>query len=186
MTGINLAKSNLSFFEKYKDIKKCIFISYKRENRAEALNIGEYIMENNIDIYLDVFDDKLQVAANDDNHELITSCLEKGLSKSTHLLSIISEKTRDSWWVPYEIGYSKCKKSKTNVATILLKDFNDQDIPSYLRVARIIYGKYDFHRYLQEVLSDYPELYNKYSSHTQENEMYSDEKNLLGNILKEK
>lgn len=118
MTGINLAKkSHLTFENRYKEKDKCIFISYKKEDINEAVKIGDFIMENNLNIYLDIFDHDLQDAAKEENHELITQHLENGISKSTHLLSIISEKTKSSWWVPFEIGYSK--GCQLNIATIL-------------------------------------------------------------------
>ncbi|MBM7554810.1 toll/interleukin-1 receptor domain-containing protein [Thalassobacillus pellis] len=180
MTGINFAnKSHFAFGNKYKEKDKCIFISYKKEDVNEAVKIGDFIMENDIDIYLDIFDHDLKNAAKDENHELITKHLEDGISKSTHLLSIISEKTRSSWWVPYEIGYSK--GSKINIASLLLKDFDDTNIPSYLKISRIIYDKRGFEQYLNEALVDYYCLFEKYSN---ENNSFISNVNKLKDILK--
>ena len=52
------------------------------------------------------------------------------------MLCIVSEKTKHSWWVPYEIGFGK--SSNKDIASLLLKDFNLDGIPSYLYISEII------------------------------------------------
>ena len=60
--------------------------------------------------------------------------INDGLSVSTHLLCLISEKTRLSWWVPYEIGIASSKKMP--IASLKLKSIDD--VPSFLKTETVL------------------------------------------------
>ena len=86
-------------------IAKCVFISHKKEDAAAAESIGKYLTDVvGVNIYLDSKDLVLQEAVSTDNDKKIVESIKRGLACSTHLLCVTSEKTRLSWWVPYEIG----------------------------------------------------------------------------------
>jgi TIR domain len=148
MTGKNLAKT-WSFYQASKRSDLCVFLSHKREDKQAAIKIGEYIMDAGIDIYLDIYDERLQLASDTSDHEAITKCLENGIENSTHILCIVSDKTKNSWWVPYEIGFAK--KSNIHIASLLLKDMDLSEIPSYLYVSQIIKGTNSLNDYLQSI-----------------------------------
>lgn len=65
---------------------------------------------------------------------IITKSIELGILLSTNLMTIISEKTKDSWWVPYEVGFVKSKE--INLSTLKLKDVIY--IPSLLQITNIL------------------------------------------------
>ncbi|MEH7388068.1 TIR domain-containing protein [Bacillus sp. JJ1521] len=149
--GRNLANPNITAQERliksyaYKEGREaCVFISHVSDNKSAAIAIGEYIRKSGIDIYLDIYDDDLQrgVVGGDDNS--ITRSIEKGIDNSTELLCIVSETTKRSWWVPYEIGYGK--KAANSISTLLLKDV--KDIPSYLKISNLIKGIKGLNEYL--------------------------------------
>jgi hypothetical protein len=149
--GRNIANPALSKQEKllksysYKEGREtCVFISHISENKNAAIAIGEYIRKAGFDIYLDIYDENLQegVARGDD--EAITKSIEIGVENSTDILCIVSESTKRSWWVPYEIGYGK--KCSSSISTILLKDV--KDIPSYLKISNVIRGIKSLNEYL--------------------------------------
>src|SRR5436190_2031603 len=84
-----------------------IFLSHIRGDREMVKKYGEYIKERGIDIYLDVYDKELQKAEADGNHGKVTEFIEAGIRTCTDVMIFLSNATRTSWWVPYEIGYAK-------------------------------------------------------------------------------
>ncbi len=138
--------------ESYGATENCIFISHKADDKEKAVEIGDYIMKYaNIDVYLDIYDEGLQGAVKNGNDKEVVRHLEQGISKSSHILCLISEKTQTSWWVPYEIGYAK--KAGKGIASLKLK--NIDDIPSYLKIEKFIMGTKSLNQYLNSVKTIY-------------------------------
>lgn len=75
-----------------------VFISYRHTDRTQAMAINLRLTQANIKTYLDVLDAESQ--STDD----ITSVITRNITECTHLLAVVSEKTAQSWWVPFEIG----------------------------------------------------------------------------------
>ena len=122
----------------------CVFISHKREDKEVALEIGQFLMDVvGVHIYLDVMDESLQKATQVENDRLIVESVKKGLMYSTHLLCLISDKTRLSWWVPYEIGIAD--NENLNISTLKLN--TTDDIPSFLKIHPYFYRSEDFIKY---------------------------------------
>jgi hypothetical protein len=77
-----------------------IFISHKKEDSSKALEISKYIETNyGYTTYVDELDHEI------DPNNVVERIVSK-LKKSTHLLVVFSEKTKDSMWVPFELGIS--------------------------------------------------------------------------------
>ena len=66
---------------------------------------------------------------------------------SSDLLCLISDKTRLSWWVPYEIGFAD--KQEIDIAVLKLKDV--EDIPSYLKAKKVLFNIGDFLQYISKL-----------------------------------
>ena len=145
MSHYNLAlesKLHRNLFQQKKE--HCIFISHKREDKKAAIDIGKYLTETvGVHIYLDILDEKLQKATQIENDKLIVESIKEGLECSTHLLCLVSDKTRLSWWVPYEIGIADIKK--LNIASLKLN--TTDDIPSFLKIQPAFYNVDEFVRY---------------------------------------
>lgn len=75
-----------------------VFISYRHTDRVQAMAINARLKLANIKTYLDVLDTESQQT--DD----ITAVITRNITECTHLLAVVSEKTAQSWWVPFEIG----------------------------------------------------------------------------------
>lgn len=125
----------------------CIFLSHKGNDKQAVKEIGEYIKNAGINIYLDVEDAGLQNAVKMGLDVEIVKYIELGLKNSTHLMAVVSDVTKNSWWVPYEIGYAK--KNKNELSTLKLKDVTD--LPSFLKITEIIADIYDLNSYLKKV-----------------------------------
>lgn len=128
--------------------ENCVFISYKKEDAQAAQAIGNFLINAvGIDIYLDTNDFELEEAVSEENDQKIVNSIRKGLSHSTHLLCLISDKTRLSWWVPYEIGVAET--NGLDIASLKLK--NIDDFPSYLKIRKTLYNTDQFLRYVSEI-----------------------------------
>lgn len=143
--GVNRAEILHERFEKSgSELNRCIFLSHASKDKIAVKRIGEYIKRAGIDIYLDENDADLQRASLLGDHDAVTSCIEKGIHNSTDIFCIVSEDTKGSWWVPYEVGYGK--KAEVDLYTFLLKDVSH--IPSYLEICNTIKDIYDLNRAL--------------------------------------
>lgn len=153
--AINRAKpqyrryERVQMFSKVKDSSEyCIFISHKSSDLGAAREIGDYIINNaKIDIYLDDNDKGLVDAVSREDDKMIVKYIEKALDRSTHLLCLISDQTRTSWWVPYEIGIAKANFK--NIASLKLK--NITDVPSFLKIEAVLMGIKSLNEYLRKI-----------------------------------
>lgn len=129
--------------------KPCIFISHKLEDKTAAIAVANYLMkEGDLDVFIDVNDKDLQAATARKDPDGVTRYIEKGISKSTHMLCLVSDKTKTSWWVPYELGYAK--RAEVKIATLKLK--GSYELPDYLKVCPIwIIGIKSLNKYIAGV-----------------------------------
>lgn len=127
---MNKADTSLGFIREVKEDKICVFISHKKEDQHIAVELGNFLTEQlGVDIYLDVFDPELKEAVSVENDAKIVASITSGLKLSQILLCVISDKTRLSWWVPYEIGMAD--NAGIKIASIKTKDIDD--FPSFLK-----------------------------------------------------
>ena len=77
-----------------------VFISHKQEDHRIASAIAERLVSRHrIQIYLDTIDPDTSKAGDD-----LGEYIRQRLSECTDLMAVVSEKTKMSWWVPWEIG----------------------------------------------------------------------------------
>ena len=126
--------------------KPCVFLSHKSEDKAAVKKIAEYLSAADVDYYLDIDDPELQHAVTTRNHKAITEFIDLGINNSTHLLTVVSEKTKSSWWVPYEVGGARAKGK--DLSTLQLKNV---DIPSYLHITRVLKGTKSLNEFIKTV-----------------------------------
>jgi hypothetical protein len=163
MAGVNRAlnsvSKNFSLYESAESrnkIRKCVFISHKYEDKVAARRIGKFIMNDlDLDIYLDENDEDLQKAIENEDDKSITLAINKGIEESTHLLCVISDSTKFSWWVPYEIEYAK--KHGTDIATLRLK--GTPKIPSFLTIENSLNNFRELSDYYKKFTSSYKLLF---------------------------
>lgn len=76
-----------------------VFISHKKEDSQVAVFIQNILKNLYVDAYLDVLEGNLLLKGED-----LTNHIKDRLSDCTDLLVILSINTKESWWVPFEIG----------------------------------------------------------------------------------
>ncbi|OMF85926.1 hypothetical protein BK146_28320 [Paenibacillus sp. FSL R7-0333] len=125
----------------------CIFLSHISVDKTAATKIGDYIQDAGFNIYLDINDEDLQRAVANNDAARVTTAIEKGVSNSSHMMCIVSEATKNSWWVPYEVGYGK--KSNKELSTLALR--NVTSLPDYLKITYKIEGVIGLNKYLNSI-----------------------------------
>lgn len=143
-----ITRYGYGLFEDTSSKKKCVFISHKSEDKIAAKYVGDLLKDAGVDIYLDLNDEALQQATRENNAAKIVEYIEKALVASTNILVLVTDNTKDSWWVPYEIGYAK--NGKKGIASLLLK--KTDNFPDYLEIERKMKGFEDLKTYLKDLV----------------------------------
>lgn len=145
MAGTNRAAH--TFGSSKSTAKHCVFLSHARLDVSAAESIGNEFLKYGIDTYLDKNDRILQDAVKKEDAEKVTLQIQDGIEKSTHILCILSDKTKKSWWVPYEIGYGK--KSQKPLSILSLIDVHT--LPAYLQVIPNIGGISQLEQFIRKL-----------------------------------
>ncbi|WP_026882221.1 TIR domain-containing protein [Clostridium akagii] len=82
-----------------------VFISHKKEDELVALDVFLNLKELKVDAYLDLIDSGIEFKG-----ELLTEHIKRKLNECTDILVVLTEKTKLSWWVPFEIGMASQKE----------------------------------------------------------------------------
>jgi hypothetical protein len=98
-----------------------IFISHKNNDSTVAIKIQQAFKEFGVDGYLDSLD------AFSGDGEKLTAHIKEQLNKCSDIIVVMSETTKSSWWVPFEIGMSAQVDMPT--ATFLTSSVS---LPDYL------------------------------------------------------
>ena len=125
-----------------------VFISHKKEDELRALWVKRTLDENGVSSYLDVLDNEI---ANDG--KALTEHIKKNLNSCTDVIVVMTESTKKSWWVPFEIGMSAQKDMPT--ASFLSSDV---ELPDYLSYWPRLKNSDDIATYV-DVRQSYEESY---------------------------
>lgn len=114
-----------------------VFISHQKTDSSLAERVAHRIKYNGFDTYLDTLDDALVR----DGPELANHLLRK-LATCDQLIAVVSTETRNSWWVPWEIGVGSEKGLR--MATY---SYDFIDLPSYLKTWPALHSEQDIDTY---------------------------------------
>lgn len=101
-----------------------VFISHKKEDKELALLVKSALDRKQISSYLDVLDNTI---INDG--KALTEHIKVNLNSCTDVIVVMTESTKFSWWVPFEIGMLAQKNMPT--ASFLSSDVKLPDYLSY-------------------------------------------------------
>lgn len=99
-----------------------VFISHKKEDSNLALQLKKAFDNFGVSAYLDVLDNSINFGG-----KHLTDHIKNQLNQCTDIIVVMSEKTIQSWWVPFEIGMAAQKDMPT--ATFLSSNVC---LPDYL------------------------------------------------------
>lgn len=119
-----------------------VFISHKLEDAQQAKAIADRLRNvHQIDSYLDVLDPVIGKTG-----EELARYVRDKLATCTQLLAVVTAATKESWWVPWEIGVASEKDYPlaTYGGTTALPDFlkkwpvlkSEQHLDAYARVSQ--------------------------------------------------
>jgi len=99
-----------------------VFISHKNTDSLIADRVARRVRANGLETYLDIIDDALLKDGPD-----LADVLLKRMSECQQLIAVVSTSTKDSWWVPWEIGVGSEKGFR-------MASFSESyvSLPSYL------------------------------------------------------
>lgn len=98
-----------------------VFISHKKEDSCTANKIANELKALNVPFYLDILD-----YAETRSGKELTDHIKRNLNDCTDIIVVISEFTRYSQWVPFEVGMSAQNDMPTATflqENVLLPDF---------------------------------------------------------------
>ena len=169
LKGFNKAQLNENIeWTRYSNInsnvknRPCVFLSHKREDKQACREIAKYLKKAEIDYYLDEEDNILQSASVVNDPYIITESIKKGIRTSTHMLCVISEKTFQSNWVPFEVGYGHAaiidkamalghRDQKIKLSILTLKEISERLLPDFMKVGYQIRGTKSLNKYISDL-----------------------------------
>lgn len=119
-----------------------VFISHKKEDEGYALIIKYAFDVLHVDAYLDVLDTSIS-----EGGKALTDHIKDQLNGCTDIIVVMSEATKHSWWVPFEIGMAAQKDMPTATyltSSVVLPDYltywprlrSVSDVTTYVSVRR--------------------------------------------------
>lgn len=99
-----------------------IFISHKNEDSLIAKQLDSKFKLHGINTYLDVIDEQIS-----NNGKALTEHIKNAMSECSDIIVVMSEKTKNSQWVPFEVGMSAQRDMPT--VTFLVENV---ELPEFL------------------------------------------------------
>ena len=116
-----------------------VFISHKDSDSVLAEKVDGRIRRNGLETYLDIIDDALYK----DGPDLADHLLGR-MGECQQLVAVVSFSTKDSWWVPWEIGVGSEKGFR-------MASFSESyiELPSYLEKWPTLHSDRDIDLYCE-------------------------------------
>ena len=130
-----------------------IFISHKQEDALAANQIASELRAIHVDYYLDLLDPSLTQSGRE-----LTNHIRNNLNNCTDIIVVMSEITRYSQWVPFEVGMAAQIDMPT---ATFLKDY--VSLPDFLQYWPRLKKPADIQKYVS-VRNDIDQEYRAYRS----------------------
>jgi len=124
-----------------------VFISHYSKDTELAEAYAKDLKNLGFHIYFDIYDPIVNGVADRPAH------IKAEIEISTDLLVIITNNTKDSWWVPFEIGLSTSADNR-----IVSINHGNQSLPSFIRKWPVIDTDEQYNIYLKELTKNRDQL----------------------------
>lgn len=117
-----------------------VFISHRSLDKPVAAAIAQLFEGIGVHYWFDRDDEDTQSASalGLQGDQALVRAIDRGIRHSTHILGILSESTRFSWWVPYEIG---CARATGIPASFLVLNSLQKDpLPGFIRLCSLYWS----------------------------------------------
>lgn len=135
-----------------------VFISHKQEDSYTANKIANELKAINVPYYLDILDHSITR-----NGKELTDHIKRKLNDCTDIIVVMSESTRYSQWVPFEVGMSAQNDMPT--ATFLQENVS---LPDFLVYWPRLKQPSDIRKYIEARIEVQHEYASKYLLETLE------------------
>ena len=122
------------------------FISHKKEDTNKAIEIAHALHNFNVDYYLDAFDSTIS-----SNPKKLTDHIKNEMEKCSDIIVVISEKTKKSAWVYFEVGIAAHAQKATSTYMI-----DDTQLPEFLEYWPTLKNSNDLRAYISIKMEMYP------------------------------
>ena len=139
-----------------------VFISHKNVDSDLAISIQKAFEKYRISTYLDVLDSTLTGGGKN-----LTDHIKDNLNLCTDIIVVMSENTKKSWWVPFEVGMSAQVDMPT--ASFLKSEV---ELPDYLSYWPRLRTVADIDKYVTVRRQTEQIIINEYGSATFERRRY--------------
>lgn len=135
-----------------------VFISHKQEDSYTANKIANELKAINVPYYLDILDHSVTRSGKE-----LTDHIKRNLNDCTDIIVVMSESTRYSQWVPFEVGMSAQNDMPT--ATFLQENVS---LPDFLVYWPRLKQPSDIRKYIEARIEVQHEYASKYLLETLE------------------
>jgi hypothetical protein len=113
-----------------------VFISHRRTDKPLAEAVAAVLGAQGVHYWFDKDDEDTQRAVDLGmaGDQALVHSIERGIKHCSQMLGLLSAATRGSWWVPYEIGFSRSQQAHTSYL-VLESIRRMDDLPEYARLA---------------------------------------------------
>lgn len=114
-----------------------VFISHRLADKPLARAVAAVFRAQRLHYWFDEEDEDIRRAAGLGmaGDQALVYSIERGIRHCSQILGLLSERTRNSWWVPYEIGFSRSRE-KTRASYLVLESIREMgELPEYARLA---------------------------------------------------
>lgn len=120
-----------------------VFISHQKNDSELARSVEQRLRTHRIDCYLDVTDPELYKKG-----EVLADTIRAKMASCSHLLAVLSSSTRNSQWVPWEVGVASEKE-------LPLASFAryTSDVPEFLRHWPYLSTDYELDEFARSALA---------------------------------
>ena len=137
-----------NYGKRQKEINMRVFISHNSRDTKLAEDYAVDLKKLGFKIYLDIYDPIIIGTIDKPLH------IKSEIEKSTDLLVIITQNTKDSWWVPFEVGLSTSADNR--IVSIIHP--GSPSLPSFIRKWPIIRTDEQYKFYLEELTKNKDQL----------------------------
>lgn len=126
-----------------------VFISHKSTDTNQAEAVAKRVIASGMEVYLDSIDSALYKDGPD-----LADYLLRRMGECQQLIAVLSSSTKNSWWVPWEIGVGSEKGFR-------IASYADSyvQLPSYLQKWPVLKSLSDVDKYCQYSARTKPDLY---------------------------
>lgn len=132
-----------------------VFVSHRNFDKPLADKVTAVLGQLGVHYWFDRDDEDSQAAAalGMVGDQMLVHAIERGVRHSTHTLGLLSSATTGSWWVPYEIGFSR--SADIPVAYLVLEDIRAMEsLPEYVRLGANFWSIDELVRWATNLSSD--------------------------------